>query len=319
MSLFYDAELAAVTSDVVDLFAGPGGWSEALRLLGHSGDVGIELDRWACSTRRAAGHETLEANVALVDPQDFRGAAGLIASPPCQAFSTAGRKHGRTMLDQLIDAIDRGQWDARPHRDPNVWLVLEVGRWFDELLPAWVVLEQVPAVLPLWEHYAKRMHGAGWCTWTGVLDAADYGVPQNRSRAVLIASARDVVGRPPATHGTVDVPHVTMSAALGLDGFAAVSTGRDWNSATGESQTFDPATRPAAAITGKSGQQWHLLPGDSPRGGPGHRHLTVPEVLTLQSFPPDYPVRGNRTKQFEQIGNAVPPRLGAAVLAQVLR
>lgn len=53
-SLFYADELAEALEDaeIVDLFAGPGGWSRALELLGHH-DVGVEYDRWACATRRA--------------------------------------------------------------------------------------------------------------------------------------------------------------------------------------------------------------------------------------------------------------------------
>jgi DNA (cytosine-5)-methyltransferase 1 len=87
-------------------------------------------------------------------------------------------------------------------------LVLEPARYLYALLNTqgaevpfeWAAFEQVPAALPLWEVFAQELRRLGWSVWTGILNAADYGVGQSRRRAILIASAVRRVAPPEPTH-----------------------------------------------------------------------------------------------------------------------
>lgn len=261
------AEAIAAADGIVDLFGGPGGWDVALEQFGLRA-VGVEFDRWACATRRAAGHPTVEADVAHQHPADYAPCRGLIASPPCQALSSAGRKHGRTHLEVLADAIRGGAWSVRPDSDPRVWLSLEVGRWCEQLAPEWVALEQVPAALPLWEAYAAWLTGRGYSVWCGTINAADYGVPQIRQRAVLIASRTRLVHAPVRTHhregeSVGRLPWVTMAAALGwCDGRVGFPRRDDRGDSVDGYRERDMRTvdEPAFTLTEKA-RSWSLRTG----------------------------------------------------------
>lgn len=441
----------------VDLFGGPGGWDVALAALGHRA-IGIEWDAAACATRSAAGHLTIRADVAAYPtPNSARTRVkGLIGSPPCPSFSAAGKGSGRDQMAQLLqvahDAGRRGWTDpGSDWDDPRTPLVLEPLRWILATRPEWVALEQVPSVWPLWEAYAQILAGLGYSTWTGKLNAADYGVPQTRERAILMASATRPVSRPQATHdrdpqptlfgpemarwvsmaeaigwppewmvetgagtaptgypeerapyerpasepaptlvtsagrsiqghpartvcgnrnprwvydaikmpggekGTVrsvDEPAPTM--AFGHDSASAewvLNTGRDWKPGGDRSDAQEiQSTLPAPAVTAKAGGQWQMRPATTIQGDPrlwppGHKinqadidrlgpeeaaarygdragtdalRLTIQDALILQSFDPSYPIAGNKTKAFEQVGNAIPPLLAWHVLRALI-
>lgn len=86
--------------------------------------------------------------------------------------------------------------------------------------------------------------------------------------------------------------------------------------------------RPATAVLGDSrvfaptrkDRDPDYQPGDGPvsQGDGAAVRVTLEEAAVLQSFPPDYPFQGTKTKRFEQVGNAVPPLLAHAILGQLL-
>ncbi|MFJ8794566.1 DNA cytosine methyltransferase [Streptomyces sp. NPDC102462] len=401
----------------LDLFAGPGGWSHALNVLGVR-DVGLEWDEWACKTRAAAGQLTPRTDVALYPVWPFLGrTVGLIASPPCQAWSMAGRRLGlvdQPLVHQAVSDLAQGR-DTRENllaacRDERSLLAAEPMRYLHALNtvgePEWVALEEVPDVLPLWRQYAATLRRWGFSVWTGILNAADYGVPQTRRRAILLASRVRTAEPPTPTHAQVAEPEslfgpgrarwVSMAEALGWGATdRPVPTVCAGGGPGGGPEPFPSGSRktlsdartrgtwtprsdtnavPASQRSGKTARHDTLdnrPPGDAaPALAPdalhwawslrsnnqanatvrplwepagtlffGHRanectwvadttsmegeqqpvpdpiRITAREAGILQSFPADYPWQGNKGQQFSQIGNAVPPRLAAHLLA----
>jgi len=285
---------------IVDLFAGAGGWDCGIRdVLGHDGlVVGLEWDRWACATRAAAGLPTIRCDIDTYPPDQFTGRVdGLIASPPCQDFSVAGNGAGR---------------DGERGRLVDVPL-----RWVEAVRPRWVACEQVPPVLPIWQEHAHRYRQLGYSAWTGVLNAADHGVPQTRKRAILIARLDGPALPPAPTHarnpegvdlfGSSLLPWVSMAEALGWDG---VLDRRQQQGAPDERVPVRlvDCTEPAPTVTTQAVGQWLV----------NDRNVTASDAATLQSFPAGWPWKGTTERVGAQVGNAVPPVLAAAILAPMI-
>jgi len=361
----------------LDLFAGSG-WGVACDALGIE-EFGVENMTAACQTREAAGFTTVGSDVWEYEAPWHGEFDGLIASPPCQTFSLAGKGKGRQALDDVLLAVGSEAYQtkaglrlaAEQFGDDRTALVLMPMHFWHVMRPEWVVWEQVPTVLPVWQACAEKMREAGYSVWTGNLQAEMYGVPQTRKRAFLIASRIHEVSPPVPTHSRY-YPRDPTRLDDGVESWVSMATALDWGLVKRPSPTItgggtetggaepiahwdryyrsttmansalrqgtEPAPtiafghdaasahwmfkRPATTIVGTFKPEIVAAPGYrttvSRQNAPNSVRVTVEEAGILQSFPADFPWQGAKTRQFLQVGNAVPPLLAEAVLRQVL-
>jgi DNA (cytosine-5)-methyltransferase 1 len=304
-------------TDAVDLFAGAGGFSVACRWLGLS-EVGVESWIPALRTRAANGLQSIGTDVRNVEP--LLEPKYLLAGPPCQSFSVTGRKVGLGELAEVIDAIKHLHF-SRKFQDERTGLVLQPLRWITHRAAVeapfrGIALEQVPTVLPIWEAYAETLEYLGYNCVTGILRAEDYGVPQTRSRAVLLARLE---GHPVLPMPTTFTP-VGFAEALGLEGdWSLVSNNTSQQHRDRRSVRHSPA--PSFTLTGKC-TRMHVVPGhvDPPRSVKAiqGRNITIQEAGILQSFPIDFVWAGSKDEQQQQIGNACPPLMAQAMIKEIM-
>lgn len=364
----------------MDLFAGPGGLDIAATIM-QVESIGVEWDDATRATRDAAGLLTAKVkDVAALSPCDPQvvDANVLTGGPPCQSFSVAGSRKGHKALEEVkrLATILTGQetlasfdaaWKAVKKEtddmsDERTGLVLQPLRWIMEAKLRRgrpydvVVLEQVPTVMPVWKHYADLLKQVGYAAEAHLLHAEDFGVPQTRRRAVLIAQwdpnhTDRAVHFPDVTHqryrkGVERLPkQKRQKSVTEQDGalFAApVRTVEPWVAMQdvlkgSRPQDFvmvsnygsggDPKNRgrrtsrePAATVTGKVRRNRLFLLKESESGtkevGEELDRLSFEEAGLLQSFPARYPWQSTDVAQ--QIGNAIPPRLSLHILSSAL-
>jgi DNA (cytosine-5)-methyltransferase 1 len=289
--------------EVLEVCAGAGGAAVGLSRAGYTHTACVESAADACATLRSAGFPVLEVDLRTYHPP-FMGGGLLWASPPCQPFSTAGKRRAR-------------------HDPRNLWP--GVVRCIDEAQPRWFVMENVRGLT-----YHKKgctplfpVRGCAGCylegtilaelrsryahVWHGVLDAADYGVPQHRRRLIIVAGP--VPFTPPVpTHGpSTDTPWVSCGEALGITG--TIDGGR--NSASNPRQERVVGSGEPCPSIGTRGNQVVRTP-------TGKRCLQPGECAILQGMGEHPFIGANKRSLYRQIGNAVPPPLAEAIGRAVL-
>jgi hypothetical protein len=123
-----------------------------------------------------------------------------------------------------------------------------------------VVWEQVPSVLPVWKACAEVFTERGYSTSVGVLNAEQYGVPQTRRRAILVARRDGVpAALPPPTHSRYH-SHDPKRLELGVQPWVSMATALGWdpdtyvisNYGTGGDPANRSASEPSATVTSKA-------------------------------------------------------------------
>ena len=175
----------------VDVFSGAGGLTWGLKRAGFNVAAAVEIESHAFATYKTNHPEVraLKQDVRTVEGRHLKQLAGgavdlLAGCPPCQGFSTLT--------------------NTSTKRDKRNNLVLEMSRLIQEIKPRALMMENVPGLADrgkwLFSRLLNLLERMNYrCTWD-VLQVADYGIPQNRRRLVLVAGKGFELSLPKPTH-----------------------------------------------------------------------------------------------------------------------
>ena len=341
----------------VDLFAGAGGMCLGLQRSGITMVLANELEKRFADTH-GANFPDCRMLVGDVADIDFKKEIRILGhervdvvagGPPCQGFSTVGRK-------------DRG--------DPRNSLFRQYLRCVEELSPKYIIFENVSGFRRLYggEAYDRTVEGLeslGFDHISAVLDASLYGTPQCRERTIILGWRQGLkpLELPKPTHGESLKPPVTLWEAISdLPGLKPSECRTDYECPPrNEYQRLmrhgDPGLKDH--MCSNYGDRMRLVMSHVPKGGSimdvpeelrpkGYfkntyarllpdspaptitrnfgtpsssrcihpfqdRALSTREGARLQGFPDSFIFKGGKGSKNLQIGNAVPPMLAEAI------
>lgn len=320
LSLGYGEYLSKTIEDskpfsAISLFAGAGGLDTGLEMAGFEVIWANEIDKDACETYIANHPNTYVERGDVRNVKQFPKADLVVGGYPCQGFSLAGN---RLMTDE------------------RNFLYREYVRCLRQSKPKFFIAENVKGLLTM---AGGQIIGAmiqdfkneGYNVTHHLVNAKDYGVPQDRERVFIIGVREDIDFKyelPQPTHGEgLDriKPYVTLKEAIGhlkpseigevyesgfSSRFLSRNRKRGWDEvsftiqASGRHAPLHPSGEPMVKV---GTDEW-ILPETSE-----HRRLSARECSLIQTFPADYIWKGSLGSIYKQIGNAVPCLLAKAI------
>lgn len=333
----------------ISLFSGAMGLDIGLNMAGANIVIGQDIEPSCIQTMVVNGYSGIIGDIRALSVNTLLSAAGMApgepflvcGGPPCQPFSTAGKRLGLN--------------------DPRGSLFMDFVRMIDGMRPRFFVMENVKGilsaklkdengkptetnVLEIILNEFKKLH---YNTVFGLLDAVNYGVPQFRERFVMIGSRdNEPVFLPVPTHFQQHQNAANRWVTLG-------QTIKDLEQMPGECEAF-PESRLRYLRMVPEGGNWKSLPlevqkeamGGAFSSGGGKvgfyrrlsysqpsptvvtspvqkatmmchptqdRPLSVAEYARIQQFPDHWKITGTMAEKYKQIGNAVPVGLSRAI------
>lgn len=293
----------------VDLFAGAGGWTTGAEQAGVH--VLMAVNHWprAIETHFINHPDTEHVcqDLALFDHSKLPDHDLLIASPSCVGHTRARGK-------------EKAHHDATR---ATAWCVIDA---LEAKRPAQFVVENVPEFREweLFRVWLGALSVLGYSTEEHVLNAAEWGVPQERVRLVITGRfgreaaklktpntpglpARDIIDWKRGVWGSTE-GRAERTAGCIADGRARFGS-RFLVPYFGNTKTARSIDRPIGTITTKD--RYAVVDGDR------MRMVSIDEAKAAMSFPETYFLSGNRGEQMKQLGNAVPPVLARGVIEQL--
>ncbi|GGV85103.1 cytosine-specific methyltransferase [Streptomyces gelaticus] len=319
----------ALTS--VEICAGAGGQAIGLEQAGFQHLALVEYNSDACRTLR---HNRPEWNVIEKDIREFDPVRELASTDtdllaggiPCTPYSVAGNQLGSD--------------------DPRD-LLPEAIRLVEALHPKAVMLENVSSLAKgskfayTRKALTERLAELGYAVQMQILDAQDFGVPQRRKRALIVALREDIIQTfqwpirlwelPPTVGETLEESmasngwsgasewaRLANGIAPTLVGGSTKHGGGDLGPDRAKQAWSRLAVNGDALELAPPGPEFRLRHGVGRGGWKGYPKLTAAQAAMLQGFPPDWHFTGSKTARYKQIGNAFPPPVARAVAASIM-
>lgn len=290
---------------VVSLFSGCGGLDLGLIQSGHKIVYASDIDIDSCTTyNNNFTHHAVCEDVKNLDTQNLPEYDLLIGGFPCQGFSVAN--------------IYRSESDSRNE------LYLQIVRILKETKPKYFMAENVQGILSLGggkvvEMIENDFSSVGYEVKRYLLNAADYGVPQNRKRVIFLGISKNIKQNI-RTEMFAKFPPFKSASNIHKTLRDAISDLPNPNSKEGKLIPNHVCNNHKVKINGYLGNR--KLNWDSPSptivgrgGGTGgpviavhpnlKRRFSVRETARIQTFPDDFVFSGSLSSQYRQIGNAV--------------
>lgn len=281
---------------VISLFAGCGGSSLGYSMAGFRELLAVEWDDNAAATFRLNFPDVpvYHGDITKLASVDLMQLAGigpgeldvLDGSPPCQGFSTAGKRNMDDSRNQLFHEFTRILRDLHPRA---------------------FVMENVSGMVKgkmklIFVEILKELKACGYQVSARLMNAMYFNVPQDRARMIFIGTREGEPSHPAAASKPITIRDA-VNSPLGTIGYITASNERH---SIAKRSPLRSLNRPMATIV-KTGNSRMMQPWKV-------EAITAHEVARFGSFPDEYQWIG---KVNERVGNSVPPLFMRAIAGHV--